>query len=145
MNKLVIPTILLATVMVAGIFAFAPVNQVSTVHDTIQSSMEIRDIYAFIGDADDDNSDAITFDFLLVSRDGDAITGLDENNMDADFTAGTDPDDFDILVTFDDSGAYRITIDPTTDWDLGRTSIVLTVTDGGNSASTLLVVDIPAA
>jgi len=35
MNKLVIPTILLATVMVAGMFAFMPVNQASTVHATI--------------------------------------------------------------------------------------------------------------
>jgi len=32
MNKLAIPTILLATVMVAGIFAFMPVEQASTVH-----------------------------------------------------------------------------------------------------------------
>ena len=34
MNKFAIPTILLATVMVAGIFAFAPVEQASTVHDS---------------------------------------------------------------------------------------------------------------
>jgi len=34
MNKLVIPSILLTTVMVAGIFAFMPVEQVSTVHET---------------------------------------------------------------------------------------------------------------
>jgi len=32
MNKLTIPTILVATVMVAGIFAFMPVEQASTVH-----------------------------------------------------------------------------------------------------------------
>ena len=32
MNKLVIPTILLATVMVAGMFAFMPVEQASTIH-----------------------------------------------------------------------------------------------------------------
>ena len=35
MNKLVIPAILVATVMVAGIFAFMPVQQASTVHTTI--------------------------------------------------------------------------------------------------------------
>ena len=34
MNKLTIPTILVATVMVAGIFAFMPVEQASTVHTT---------------------------------------------------------------------------------------------------------------
>jgi len=35
MNKLAIPAILVATVMVAGIFAFMPVQQASTVHTTI--------------------------------------------------------------------------------------------------------------
>jgi len=35
MNKLTIPAILVATVMVAGIFAFMPVQQASTVHTTI--------------------------------------------------------------------------------------------------------------
>jgi len=34
MNKLTIPTILVATVMVAGMFAFMPVEQASTVHTT---------------------------------------------------------------------------------------------------------------
>jgi len=37
MNKLTIPAILAATIMVAGIFAFMPVEQASTVH-TISSS-----------------------------------------------------------------------------------------------------------
>ena len=36
MNKLAIPAILAATVMVAGIFAFMPVEQASTVHIQIQ-------------------------------------------------------------------------------------------------------------
>jgi len=45
MNKLVIPTILLATVMVAGMFAFMPVEQASTVHDTVRSNtLEIIDV-----------------------------------------------------------------------------------------------------
>ena len=35
MNKLTIPAILAATVMVAGIFAFMPVEQASTVHTTL--------------------------------------------------------------------------------------------------------------
>jgi len=34
MNKLMIPAILVATVMVAGMFAFIPVEQASTVHTT---------------------------------------------------------------------------------------------------------------
>jgi len=38
MNKITIPTILTATILVAGIFAFMPVEQASTVHTTIQDS-----------------------------------------------------------------------------------------------------------
>ena len=43
MNKLLIPTILTATVLIAGIFAFMPVEQASTVHDTIiDSTTDLR-------------------------------------------------------------------------------------------------------
>jgi len=38
MNKITIPAILVATVMVAGMFAFMPVEQASTVHTTIQGT-----------------------------------------------------------------------------------------------------------
>ena len=38
-----IPTILVATVMVAGIFAFLPVEQASTVHDTIIANLDGAD------------------------------------------------------------------------------------------------------
>jgi len=40
MNKLVIPAILVATVMVAGIFAFIPVEQAVTVHDTLVADLQ---------------------------------------------------------------------------------------------------------
>ena len=43
MNKLTIPAILVATVMVAGIFAFMPVEQASTVHDSIIASLDGAD------------------------------------------------------------------------------------------------------
>jgi len=38
MNKLLIPTMLVATVLVAGIFALVPIEQASTVHTTIQGT-----------------------------------------------------------------------------------------------------------
>jgi len=57
MNKLAIPAILVATVMVAGIFAFMPVEQASTVHDTIRSTqLEIRQVTAVGVDAAIDNN-----------------------------------------------------------------------------------------
>ena len=144
MNKLVIPTILLATVMVAGVFAFSPIDEASTVHNSILDSLEIKDIYADIGDAADGDTDPVTFDFLLVDRNGDVVTGLDETNMDAVSTAGTTTGTITIEVTDDASGSYRITLTPENTWDTGRTNIVLTATDDdGNSASTLLVLDIP--
>ena len=46
MNKLMIPTILVATVMVAGIFAFMPVQQASTVHTTLGTATNVAVIDA---------------------------------------------------------------------------------------------------
>ena len=43
MNKLLIPTILTATVLIAGIFAFLTVEKVSTVHDTIIAALDGAD------------------------------------------------------------------------------------------------------
>ena len=40
MNKLVIPSILAATVLIAGIFAFMPVERASTVHTSLEAKME---------------------------------------------------------------------------------------------------------
>ena len=40
MNKLVIPSILAATVLIAGIFAFMPVERASTVHTGLEAKME---------------------------------------------------------------------------------------------------------
>ena len=144
MNKLIIPGILGIIVLIAGVFAFTPIDQASTVHTTILSSIEINDIYADIGGAADANSLPVTIDFILVSKDGDAITGLVAGDMDAETTAGDTGDITVALVADSDgAGAYRITLTPIGDWDTGRTNIVLSVTDDGNSASTLLVLDIP--
>jgi len=41
MNKLLIPTILVATIMIAGVFAFNPVEKASTVHTTIGTTAHI--------------------------------------------------------------------------------------------------------
>ncbi|MCE2507338.1 MAG: hypothetical protein J4F36_12905, partial [Nitrosopumilaceae archaeon] len=40
MKKLAIPAILAATIMVAGAFAFMPVEQASTVHNSVIASLE---------------------------------------------------------------------------------------------------------
>ena len=49
MNKLFIPTILVVVVLVAGIFAFMPVEKASTVHTTIQGT-QLNEAGAVIAD-----------------------------------------------------------------------------------------------
>jgi len=142
MSKIIFPSILGTIIIIAGVFAFAPVNQASTVHDTILGSIEIRDIYADIGTARSNNNNAVTFDFLLVDRHGDAVTGLTNTDFTANFTTGTASGPATIEVIDSGSGAYQLTIEPTVNWDAERTSIVLTVMSAENSASALLVVDI---
>ena len=58
MNKLTIPTILMATVLVAGIFAFMPVQPTTTVHLTILGeSIELRTVNAAATGLDIDDED----------------------------------------------------------------------------------------
>ena len=54
MNKLTIPAILAATVMVAGIFAFMPVEQASTVHSTSGLSAIVESVTTATTAADQD-------------------------------------------------------------------------------------------
>jgi len=99
MNKLTIPAILAATVLVAGMFAFMPVEQASTVHTIIQASTtqisvqtsqktagtgedftitcpttsagcRILEVYLDDDDADADDADA---DVINVVRDGENV------------------------------------------------------------------------
>jgi len=70
MNKLIIPTILTATILVAGIFAFIPVQEASTVHVSI-----VADIAAagggeaaaidFVAQAGGTNIDATAVNVLI--------------------------------------------------------------------------------
>jgi len=60
MNKLTIPAILVATVMVAGVFAFMPVEQASTVHTTIGTQQAVLGVIA--ADADGASTTTLTCD-----------------------------------------------------------------------------------
>lgn len=66
MNKLTIPTILVAVIMVAGIFAFSPVQTASTVHDTISDDYDtLLDVICnevnFLGNYDAENGSCADF------------------------------------------------------------------------------------
>jgi len=74
MNKLFIPTILAVIVLVAGIFAFIPVEKASTVHTTIQGT-QLHEAGTVAGNmlSTDLNGDPITItstggDFLVFCQ-----------------------------------------------------------------------------
>ena len=51
LNKLVIPAILTATVLIAGIFAFSPVDEAQTVHSSLGGVISINESITDVGDA----------------------------------------------------------------------------------------------
>lgn len=70
--KKVIPTILAATVLVAGIFAFMPINKASTIHSSINSDIIDQErIFTF----NIDTPVALNDVALVVSADTFALTG----------------------------------------------------------------------
>jgi len=61
MNKIIIPSLLVAVVAIAGIFAFTPVEQASTVHATVQD-----EIVTFVNVVSND-FDVTTGDIMTVT------------------------------------------------------------------------------
>ena len=107
MNKLVIPTILLATVMVAGMFAFMPVEQASTVHVSSQLyAIEVLEL------TDTDLTEAT--DVYTLTCNGDAVAlhttifqATEGSNTDGTITvASTNFGDF--AGAFEMDGAFPI-------------------------------------
>ncbi len=143
MNKLIIPAILAATVMVAAAFAVMPVQKASTVHTTILAALgsgaKIREVFLDTNGAANGNKSPITVDVLVHKGDGSAIT-------DASFSA-TSPagpskgNALTTVVTDSGNGAYRVTITPANNWGTGRSDIVITATSASSGASdTALIV-----
>ena len=77
MSKLTIPTILTATIIVAAIFAFAPIDQASTVHDNIVAAVaqETAIIYDAATIADPGDSATSTVDLADAATAGNTIAG----------------------------------------------------------------------
>jgi len=138
MNKLTIPAILVATVMVAGAFAFMPVQQASTVHTSgtitiADGAITAAKIATDAIDADALKTDAVTEIqtglsgvIVLTISDADPTEGTDVYTIDCDSNYSVDisifnPDDG---TTADESftiavGGTDVTdaIDPTTSGD----------------------------
>jgi len=103
MNKLAIPAILVATVMVAGIFAFMPVQQASTVHTTIiQNAKNLQshvNLDGFIGESTaDEQTKVVVLDTTDIGNvvEGHFVAVLP--SADATCAAATDTDGINLLV-----------------------------------------------
>ena len=81
MNKLTIPTILVATVMVAGVFAFMPVEQASTVHTSGTTTLAQANI---------DSINAASSGVVVTTVIGDGADDLYDGTITYDFDAGID-------------------------------------------------------
>jgi len=95
MNKILIPALLVATVMVAGMFAFAPVEQASTVHTTIQASqhsIETILLEDVVGLSHDGGSD-VNFAEVLILYDGIGIGEIADIEVNTNIIAGILPND----------------------------------------------------
>ena len=156
MNKLTIPAILVATVMVAGIFAFIPVEQASTVHSTtlgtIQSvtvtdtdletgdtlSVTCTDTAILLSIAVDVEGSHAAGDALDINVDFDgAATTYDEiTDLVADIYTGAAIDEINLLEEMADTLAGPIVIGPNGIIELEATESA----DGGDEAMTVTFV-----
>ena len=116
MNKLTMPAILVATVMVAGVFAFMPVEQASTVHTTIQGAggTSLDDVLAAsmiteveaVSVTDSNTGDIVTLacteDYILMGLTADyAVIDIDDDLL-------IEADGVDVLTREGDDGEMQI-------------------------------------
>lgn len=100
MNKLVIPAILVSITLVAGVFAFMPVEKASTVHTTIATNVDDQDRALFFSINGTGRADVTGFDLIpavankdlqgsvVVSASGN-LRSLDNINCGLSSTDGT--------------------------------------------------------
>ena len=70
LNRFMIPAILLAVVMVAGVFAFMPVEKASTVHSTLASSTTQTNNEALVDSELDGQDRVINFYYNMSHFEG---------------------------------------------------------------------------
>ena len=105
MNKIVLPSILVATVLIAGIFAFSPIEEVSTVHTTILGqTVELKTVRC-----------AETVDMDAANDDGSFTLNLPaaSSNMlivDIQIESGAQPFDADDVLTIDELTVDSVTL-----------------------------------
>ena len=75
MNKLLIPSILAVTIIVAGIFAFMPIDEATTVHTTLQSSTAATTQTTTLQGNIDKQDRIISYTFMTGSKNLNATSG----------------------------------------------------------------------
>ena len=99
MNKVMIPALLVFTVMIAGAFAFIPVQEASTVHTTIQNTT-VRESNTFT--TTDWNIANTTLDELILTCTSAAI--IHEINFEAGTNVNGAGDNIDMIIDPDGAG-----------------------------------------
>jgi len=156
MNKIAIPVILAATVMVAGIFAFMPVEQATTVHTTILASTErliveveglapvafaAADANACLGPAT--GTGVMDLAIFVTDNIGTPIAGLVVGDFSFAFVSEDGGGAVTADIAFADEGGGLYTIGFDGDADLGADgvdfayAVTVDVDDADNSATTL--------
>jgi len=104
LNKLVLPGVLLATVMIAGIFAFMPVQDATTIHNVLRSQDQILYFTYVVGGDDAFDSDIPLTPFVENGYTGEVtinvVTLPSGQDTSTEFDCGWD---FDIEAITDDS------------------------------------------
>jgi len=139
MNKLTIPAILAATVLVAGMFAFMPVQQASTVHLTLGTAADLATV--------DANVDLILADTgaSLVIGAGDTVVGtgtisateagVADADDDADNTVSDTIGSWYLDYTWDDSSKVG--------WVDGADGIIVDIADAATGTVLCTQTDVP--
>lgn len=161
MKAVIIPTILAATVLVAAMFAFMPIEKAATVHTTIQSSLSLRATTPIGGNVvslDPDGPGGTTAAasananpvavLIQVVQNGQAVTsGVTFTATQASIRAGatTAPSDLGALTaaTSQSNGVWKVSIDPANNWASGEYFFAIKATVGTNSSTDVVQVTIP--
>ena len=126
MNKLTIPAILAATVMVAGIFAFMPVQQASTVHTTLGTAANLAIL--------DTNVDAILVDTdttipAAITTVDTVVDGIVLDIVDQDFVLSCSASELLLLVGAGEAGTIFCSVVNAASGIIDFTSLTVTVVE----------------
>lgn len=126
MNKKLIPTILAGIIMIAGIFAFSPIDIASTVHTTINTALQGADSDDFTTVKDTVNTHANTATDVTQAQVEDIAT-----QVDVSFASGTILDTEVNLITAPSAGIICIFVEAAAAGSNGNIQLMIDNADSG--------------